>query len=418
MRVARQRRLAVLVGAGLLLIATAASFRQRIVAFGALVGSIGRSRAVAHPQGSSSDPSTRPDRAAAGDVFMQISDEYLGHEPEAPVAKTELAALYWCATQAPEVEVGRRSMMRLNVLISTVDLTELSTAIEWAGAPSSCDLRPIGSGLLSRVRAEPKHPQAARLLAVVCGMTRENHDSSEPTAVFAAAADLIASTYAKSPDIGGFLDCFAAEEDAPRWTSRFDTHVDTILEASPHASIRCRALFALACLARNSGGDGDARASDLLRRMLKEFDGPEAPAIDESLKPVLERARAMRDDLTVAHVDTTPVVALVDVENHEVRVSKGAEGRLLLALSTKPGNVILDAELPVALIDQRIARLAAMGDRFSNWRAGDRSDLCERGQCDDANAETVRVIDLRSLETLDVAIDSIIEQFESDWSTP
>jgi hypothetical protein len=309
MRIARQRPIVFQAVAGLVMVAIVGMVivAGRIVAFGSGPNAFTGSRAsgrLCHASGMKGMANAR--KSASGELFVQLSDEYLGYDREAPVATTELASLYWCAAQAPEFEIGMRSQMRLNALMSTVDLADLSTAISSSGASANQHLRPIGSGLLARIQAEPGHPQAARLLSMVCAMTHNDHEDVEPGAVFSSAADLIALRHANSGDIGGFIDCLAVEGAGPRWGCVFETHLSTILKANPHAAVQCRVLYAQACLARRNGREGAARAAALLHQLIMKFDGPEAPTLGAAEKKLLQRAHALHAELTAAVVGRLP----------------------------------------------------------------------------------------------------------------
>jgi len=262
-------------------------------------------------------------RPTDDNVFAKITDEYFGYGSEGPVAMTELAALYWCANQAPDIEIGRRALGRLNSLVSTVDLEELGDAIDLTQAAPNRMLRPIASGLLRRIEREPDHPRAAQLLATVCAMTCADRDAAEPSSVFVRAADLIAARHAKRREIGGFIDCLAPQGVSPRWSGGFEDHLQAIQGASPHPEIQCRALFARACIARMTKGAGSESVASLFQQLVDTFDRPQLADLGTSEKELLRLANvALEEPETGVIGKPAPEIVGVDVDGRPRRLSE------------------------------------------------------------------------------------------------
>ena len=134
-------------------------------------------------------------------------------------------------------------------------------------------LRNLAPTVLARARATPDHPRAARLLAAVCTMTKPA-GGGPPPAIYVETADLIADSYAASPDIYHFCEGLGGHPTlSPTWAAPYERHLRAILGVNRDRRFRCQAQLALASVVQSAPDDRRAEAATLFEQFLAEFDG-------------------------------------------------------------------------------------------------------------------------------------------------
>lgn len=271
-----------------------------------------------------------PDLSLPEDMVHEISDEYLGVRGEGPVARTELAALYWCAREASDSKIGRRALARLSRVIPSIELDPLADAVALTLDRPNRAVRPLASGLLVRVRQEPDHVRSAQILAAVCSITCADVESREPDAVFQQAADLFVARYLASPEIRKLVECLIAEPVSPRWGTGFQEHLQKIADGNPDPSIQCRAVYAQACLARRDASSTSIPAEDLFQKVVDTIDGAAGAELRETERDLLKSAETALTELAQGLIgQPAPEIVGVDVAGAPLRLSE-YRGRVVL----------------------------------------------------------------------------------------
>jgi thiol-disulfide isomerase/thioredoxin len=189
-----------------------------------------------------------------------------------PDSYNALVALKLVACRAPKTPEGEQAAATLILLAKSADLDLLAESLPFSANVSEKPIFAIAPIILARVKQQPDHPQAARLLAsVVCGLT--DRDALEASPEFTAAADLIVERYANSPEIVHFCELMAPGGTSSAWTVAFEKHLRTILEKNQHRSVRAAGSYALASVVAASGGSCQEEAVRLFEEFIQQFDG-------------------------------------------------------------------------------------------------------------------------------------------------
>src|SRR5579863_8924012 len=154
-----------------------------------------------------------------------------------------LAALKLVACRSPETNEGQQAADRLVKQAATANLDIVAMALDFPAVSASSSertLRTAVSIILERVKKQPDHSEAARLLAsIVCRFAVEGEKGMQAPPEFANAADLIIERYADSPDILNFCELLWSSNDSPPpWAGSFEKHLRTILKRNKHRDVR------------------------------------------------------------------------------------------------------------------------------------------------------------------------------------
>jgi RNA polymerase sigma factor (sigma-70 family) len=264
-----------------------------------------------------------PQPAPFGQRCLKVAEKY----PDTPAA---LHALFWAASYAPQTDAGKKARDILKGgPIARADLADLARALDWAEghsryAEEPADLAPV---VLDRVKKDPDHPKAARLLTWVCLASRA--DAPEAPRPFAEAADLIAGRFADSPDIANFCECIGSVTSCPPWAGDFEKHLRTILKANHHRYVQVCARFALARLVQAAGEARQQEADKLYRQFVKEYEGQDPKELG-FLPTLLHKAHAEIDEIR----DRGPGKPAPEIEGEDL------DGRPM-KLSESRGKVVL-----------------------------------------------------------------------------
>jgi hypothetical protein len=176
--------------------------------------------------------------------FVERCMDLARKEPDSIVG---LIALKLVAGRSPKTEEGKKAAEALVKQAASADLDVLAKALPAMDTEDPTHL--VVPIILDRVKKNPGHAQAARLLAsVACGSA--DPDALKPPAEFIEAADLIVERYADSPHIRNFC-----ELNGCRWAGPFEKHLRTILDRNQHRDVRAAASFA------GVNGDDDQQAA-------------------------------------------------------------------------------------------------------------------------------------------------------------
>ncbi len=148
------------------------------------------------------------DRAAAGQAREEFAKQCLELGKKCSDTMDELAALYLAACRAPTTESGKKAVELFIARIAKADLGQVAQAIRYSYSSPLFNIsetppdqrtimyyyhvykdQGITLALLDRLRRSPNDPRTAKLLTLVCVMSKGG-DNEKPTAQFTEAADL------------------------------------------------------------------------------------------------------------------------------------------------------------------------------------------------------------------------------------
>ena len=189
-----------------------------------------------------------------------------------PDRRAGLIALKMVACRSSKTEEGKKAAEALVKQAASADLGVLAKAPPWPVNVSEEPVHSVVPIVLERVKKDPAHPEAARLLAsVVCGSA--DPEAAKPPAEFSEAADLIVQRYADSPGVRNFCEVLGYLGSGPVWAGSFEKHLRTILDKNPHREVRAAASFALASVVAGAGESRQREAEKLYEEAIKKFDG-------------------------------------------------------------------------------------------------------------------------------------------------
>jgi peroxiredoxin len=206
-----------------------------------------------------------PDLKAFAERFKKLAEAY----PDTPV---ELKALFWAALNSKGSDTGKKAAAALlDGRIQGSDPGKLLSAIRDAQSYTSTDVRPFAEALLACAKKSLDHPKTADLLSEVC-IDYRGDESEKVPAVYAEAADLIASRFAASPDISHFAEMYEMREPPP-WSAKFEKHLRTIVDKNREPLVMAESRIALAKVVRSGGDQRREEALKLFREFVAEYDG-------------------------------------------------------------------------------------------------------------------------------------------------
>lgn len=183
-----------------------------------------------------------------------------------------LIALKMVACRSPKTEAGRKAAAAVVKQAASARLEVLASALAFRTNVSEGPIHAMVPVILGRVKKDPAHPQAPRLLAsIVCGSA--DLASEKPSAEFVEAADLIVEHYAGSSGILGFCEVLGDLGTSPIWAGAFEKHLRTILDRNSHRDVCAAASFALASIVAAAGEGRQGEAEALYEEAIKKFDG-------------------------------------------------------------------------------------------------------------------------------------------------
>jgi thiol-disulfide isomerase/thioredoxin len=190
--------------------------------------------------------------------------------------------------------------------------------------------QPLAALLIERVRRQPDHPKAARLLCEAAVLNHPKTDVESAPRELHQIAELIQENYATSPDLANFCEVVGNLGDPVSWSQPFEPYVRHILEVNELRFVRCSAHFALASIVRSGGIGRQAETRELYEEFLKRFDGEtayHAQSIEQANRQI---ARRVLDAIRL-HGLGAPALATVGFD---------LEGRPM-SLADYRGNVVL-----------------------------------------------------------------------------
>jgi thiol-disulfide isomerase/thioredoxin len=265
------------------------------------------------------------DRLADNQKFaeraLDLSSKY-------PGTGAELALLMMVDERVADSDMGQKAGEILLERIASADLKALKRACGY-GLPGQLSRERAAPAVFARVERELDHPAAPWLLARVAGTLAHGNESPTPPPGFDDAANLIVDRFVDSPEIVGFCDSFGSGTGGPPWSSRYESHVDRVLQANKHPNIRTAALMAKAQIAQ-SCETRQNEAETRYRDFLAEFGGHVDPRWKNIVDVQCHWAKLQLEALQFAPIGRpAPELSGIDLE--------GAP----LSLSDSGGKVVL-----------------------------------------------------------------------------
>lgn len=187
-----------------------------------------------------------------------------------------LIALKLVACRSQKTEEGKKAAEALVKQAESADLSVLAKALPFPVNVSTKPVHLVVPIILDRVKKNPDHPLAAKLLAtVVCGLAVEDFEGMKAPAEFAEAADLISERYADKPRLQNFCEALGSPGSSPVWAKPFEKHLRILLQKNQHREVRAAASFALASVVATAGESRQLEAEMLYEEAIKNFDGRE-----------------------------------------------------------------------------------------------------------------------------------------------
>lgn len=240
-----------------------------------------------------------------------------------PQTEDELASLFWAASRTPETDAGRKARALLDGRVAGADFGQLGKSVVHAQVGSPKGLQGIAPAIFERVKNNLNHPDAARLLATVCSLSRSTGDENEaPASPFAEAADLIAERFADSADIDYFCGTLTGPGGSPPWATQYERHLRAICAANRNRATGCVAHFALASVVHISSEERQGDAAELYEKFCTEFDGTHPYSHQMIEQNYLHEARIQLHDLRFHAVgQIAPDIAGIDLDGRPLKLS-------------------------------------------------------------------------------------------------
>ena len=219
-------------------------------------------REVASGQAQESDQSVRQ-------KFFEIARDN-------PGSGAEVAAYLFVAKQWPETADADVAYEKLLRAAKNADIGDWARSLEDirpGGRSESERWRPLAALLIERVRRQPDHPKAARLLCEAAVLIHPDTDVESAPGELHQIAEMIHENYAMSPDLANFCEVTGNLGTPVSWSQPFEPQVRHILEVNQDRFVQCSAHFALASIVRSGGIERQAEARQLYEDFLERFDG-------------------------------------------------------------------------------------------------------------------------------------------------
>ncbi len=245
--------------------------------------------------------------AYSQEELIKIDENYLNREQEfiknfLEIANQqkgtwiEITCLKLIACRAPNTLQGKEAVEKLIKITTNTDLKSVSKGLYESTNMSEIPIQSLAPILIDRVKKDPEHPQAARLLAsIICSIAATDKDATEPPESFKDAADLIIKYHVDSPDICNFCENLGRGNGSPAWAAEFEQHLRTILEKNRHREVQATALYALASVIKSTGKSRQPEAKRLYEEFIEKFDGSKSyhfAGIEKSLNQDARRELA------------------------------------------------------------------------------------------------------------------------------
>jgi thiol-disulfide isomerase/thioredoxin len=237
-----------------------------------------------------------------------------------------LSALFLAAHCAPNTISGKKAHEQVTRQIESADIGVLCKAYNGGVGGVWGALNNLAPAFLARARQSPEHPQAPRMLAEVCTMTKPN-EGETPGAIYDEAANLIAEKYPSSPEIAHFCEGLRSGES---WAVPYERHLRAILKVNKDRFVRCSAQFALANLVQATTEDRQAEAEALFKQFLAEFDGTHSYYGRRIEQGYIEQVKGQLVELQRRAVGMpVPEITGIDLDNKPLKLS-AYRGRVVL----------------------------------------------------------------------------------------
>lgn len=260
-----------------------------------------------------------PDPVAYAQRCLALADAH-------PGTWAEVAALTWATVHAPSTEEGKKAHARLaGGVVASADLYDLARGFISVRGASKKPLRDLTPTVISRVKKEPDHEEAAWLLTWVCTTYSGDTALGAAPTTLTEAADLIVARHADSPEITNFCECFGTGHGSPSWAGPFEKHLRAILKKNDDRRVRRAAMFALASVVQSAGEARQAEAEALYQGFLTEYN-----ARDQFEQGMRDRAKGELDEMKSRGVGKpAPEIDGTDLDGRPMRLSE-QRGKVVL----------------------------------------------------------------------------------------
>lgn len=179
--------------------------------------------------------------------------------------------------------------------IEGMDLHKIDMAMSLANIEPTASVKKVLPVLIARVRTDPQHLSAARLVARVCTLSAADGDGETPPTVFSDAAKLIEAHFLASTDISGFSESLSSGYETRSWAGEFESQLRAILNVNQDRWVRCTAALALAAVVQADDDDRQKEAEQLYTQFIEQFDGQTKYHAQGAEREMLRRAIAQRE---------------------------------------------------------------------------------------------------------------------------
>ncbi len=194
----------------------------------------------------------------------EYSERCLKLAKEHPDSRQALQALAWVVGNDRGSAAAKKALTQLKEkLTATDDLDRLQRNLAGLPAYMLGDLAPHVAAL---ARKHLDHPQAVPLLVWVCSSTVYG-PTPELAKLYNDTVDLLMERYPERKELAPLADWLAIDT-APAWAAK---HLRRLIDKSPDAEVKAKALFGLASALAKSDESSQAEAEKRFQRYIDEY---------------------------------------------------------------------------------------------------------------------------------------------------
>ena len=252
-----------------------------------------------------------------------------------PGTRTELASYLFVASRWPdsaEAEMARGALLKLTDTTG-IEVWERVLGETSFGPKASGELErwcPIAARLTERVRREPDHPRASRLLCGAAALIFPDTECYQAPPELVEIAKLIGEKYAAHAELSNFCEVVSSIGNPASWSRPFEPVVRQILAVNQDRFVRCSAEFALASIVRSCGAMRQDEARQCYVTFLANFDGKteyHAQSVEQLYREIAQRE--LDSIATVGLGSAAPETSGVDLDGKALSLEE-YRGRVVL----------------------------------------------------------------------------------------
>jgi hypothetical protein len=200
--------------------------------------------------------------------------QYLKAAAENPGSAVEVVSYLFLLLKWPDSDDADLAREKLRQAAKHVDIVDWERSLaQLRGFDRGEQWMSLAALLIERVRQQPDHPRAARLLCEIAVLIYPDHDAGAAPPELVQIAEMIRDRYASSPDIANFLEVVGNLGYPAEWSTEFESHVRHIIDVNQDRFVQCSAHFALASIVRSGGPQREGEAFQLYEQFIERFDG-------------------------------------------------------------------------------------------------------------------------------------------------